>query len=307
MAGQVPYGNGDLPDNFIPLPVADNDNADDGQPTNNEIPREPLDTADLEAQAWTWIAENGFGLLWDVLSHCCLFIYFRPSREVQMMLEHPLYFMLQLGTSNAVGLLCARFGLPGIILNRKMKLGSSTFGILLWFLSFFFCLATDAEFLQFMRARCPEDPLPCFPFMVIPERIHDIFSVYGPLSMVLFPLRLIYNHFKHNADGSMLFFTKLFLLVTIDVWLYVFCKYRDQRYNDSTKALVDDTGGALVAKCTLTILNRVLIPGVKSIVCLFVLFFVTAFSVGILQVVAVPALRFVQRRRAWFRGHAHLD
>lgn len=125
--------------------------------------------------------------------------------------------------------------------------------------------------------------------------------------MVLFPLRLIYNHFKHNADGSMLFFTKLFLLVTIDVWLYVFCKYRDQRYNDSTKALVDDTGGALVAKCTLTILNRVLIPGVKSIVCLFVLFFVTAFSVGILQVVAVPALRFVQRRRAWFRGHAHLD
>lgn len=89
---------------------------------------------------------------------------------------------------------------------------------------------------------------------------------YGPVSMLLIPMRRIYWYYKHHGDTAT-FLAQLLILLAIDMWLYVYCKYRDEMFSDGTKTFITDQKGAFVVKFTIETLElvipRFLIIGIK--------------------------------------------
>jgi hypothetical protein len=207
-----------------------------------------------------------------------------------------------LGVSILTGFAYGKYGMPGMLLSKRVE---SNVGLLLWFLSFFVCLATDAEFSQFFHARCPEDPLPCFPFMVFPFRVIMVFFAYGPVSMLLLPARHIYWHYKHRGDTAT-FVAKLLALLAIDMWLYAYCKYRDEMFNDGTKTFMDDNEGAFVAKFTIETLEVAIPQFLISVVkWTFIFEIIIQYMLPAFLIAVFIAIHYVRRNRIRARRMLH--
>jgi hypothetical protein len=171
------------------------------------------------------------------------------------------------------------------------------------------CLTVDMDINSLMRRHCAgvDLPLYCLPIYLPASLVFTFVATHGPWSMVLFPLRLIYNFLVHREEDAILFAMKLCILVTIECLLFIFCEYHDERFNDSTKSVLDDKGGAKVAKYTITILRDTVIPVAKSVLCATTLFVLGIFAYLILLETVTRALRLIRRRPVWFQGRMHLD
>jgi hypothetical protein len=177
-----------------------------------------------------------FGLMWDVwssFSYCWWILQQPGTLPSSHLVELAVFIFLMYCSSIATDYLFGR------VFGSYRNISSSTLKELLWFLSFFVCLATEAEFFQFLEAQCPDNPLPCFSIAVIPIRILTHFLLNGPVSMVLLPLRLISNYKKfQDAQKTRTFGVQLFLLLATDACLYTFCKYRVLRWREKTDGIM---------------------------------------------------------------------
>lgn len=116
---------------------------------------------------------------------------------------------------------------------------------------------------------------------------------YGAPSMLLFPIRHIYWYCKSGGD-RLAFYLKLVVLLAINLWLYIFCKYRDARFNDKAKPLANDTEGAYIVKYTLEKLEGPIYTGIKWVV---VLRWVLPVALGVAAAILVCGYHLVQRHR----------
>lgn len=253
--------------------------------------------------------QYGFGILWDVCSHLLLLLTI-PSLSASKLDYASPFFMCCMFYSLVLGCAYGRYGTVGILLGKHMETISWAS---LWFLGFFLCLATDAESIAFMNHLFPGEsgespPLASFPFFVFPGQIFQWFRLYGPSSLCLFPARHIFWYWKKGGD-RVYFYSKLFVLLAIDFWLYVFCKYRDAEFND--------TEGAFVVKSTLEELREAphaIYAGFKWTAILDILLvYVLPAAIGAAATIFVHGMRFLQRNRVqaqrMFLGYpgVHLD
>jgi len=260
--------------------------------------------------------QYGFGILWDVCSHLLFFLAI-PLDSKKTDYTSP-FVICQMCYSLILGSAYGRYGTVGILLGKHVE---TTSWALLWFLGFFLCLATDAESMKFMNARFPGEPPPLasFPFVVFPGQIFVWYLMYGPTSFWLFPARHIVWYLKKGGD-RVYFYSKLSVLVAIDVWLYVFCKYRDTKFNDKNKTfaeVADHLEDAFLVKYTLEKVREVpstLYAGFKWAVILdIMLVYVLPAAIGAAAVIFVQGTRLLRRNRVhtqrMFLGYpgVHLD
>ena len=243
------------------------------------------------------MTEHGFGLLSDLAS-ISIFLYFAPAalaKEAERCWEHPVFNILSLGVSVLI-VAYSKYGTPGMFLSKRVE---RNVGVSL-------CMVPLLLRLLGYRARCPDDPLPYFPFMVFPGKIVDVFLFYGPVSMLLLPVRRIYGHYKYRGDAAT-FVSKLLVLLAIDVRLYVYCKYQNEKYNYGTKLFTDDSEGSFTVKLTIetleVVIPKFLIHGLKWA---FILEVVTYFLIPASLVAVVIAMRYARhnqiRARQMFLG-----
>jgi hypothetical protein len=256
----------------------------------------------LEEVFREWISANGFAALWMLLGMWCRFRY-ADSRVDLRMMKRPVFCVLYGACNVGFGW---TFGSPSFILDRTLKL-SRFQGMLIWFLGYFACLAVDMDVDSFVKRQSADYPLSCLPMYFSTTLVFVFVATHGPWSLVLFPLRLIYNYLANREEDARSFAMKLCTLMTIELLLYINCQYNDQRFNDSSKSVLNDKGGAELAKYTLTIFHDIVMPVTKTVLSLALLCVLGIFATLILLDTAIWALRFVRRRPAWFRGHMHLD
>jgi hypothetical protein len=155
-----------------------------------------------------------------------------------------------------------------------------------------------------MRQHCADLPLSCLPIYFPTSLVFTFVATHGPWSIVLFPLRLVYNFLAFREDDEETCRTNLCILFTIEVLLCAFCRYYDQRFNDGAKSISKKEGGAHLAKYTITLMHDVVIPVGIAFLVLALRCILFIFASAILLATAII---FLRRHPAWFRGHMHLD
>jgi hypothetical protein len=254
--------------------------------------------ADAFERVREWISVNGFVALWMALGIMCNFRYAAYKENQEMMMKHPVFFVLLTACHLGFGL---TVGFPSFILDRTLKL-SRVQGMVIWFLGYFVCLAVDVDIRAFMRQHCADLPLSCLPIYFPTSLVFTFVATHGPWSIVLFPFRLVYNFLAFREDDEETYRTNLCLLFTIQSLFCVFCQYYDQRFNDGTKSISKNEVGAQLAKYTITLMHDVVIPVSTAFLALALLCVLFIFASAILLATAIVALPFVRRHPDWFRG-----
>jgi hypothetical protein len=236
---------------------------------------------ELEKMLWERISKNGFASLWMALGMWCNFRYSDYNEDLGMMKR--LVFCLEVGSLS-------------FILDGWLKL-SRFQGMVIWYLGYFVCLAFEVNIAVFLRQQCAVLPWQCLPIYVSTLMVYVFVATHGPWSLVLFPMRLIYNFLAEREEDARSVAMKLCILISIELLLYVYC----QDY--------DIVGGkcGTVAKCTLTMFHYVVMPVTKTVLSAAMLFYLAIYGSAILVVSAERALLFVRRHPAWFQGHMHLN
>jgi hypothetical protein len=168
---------------------------------------------ELEKMLWERISKNGFASLWMALGMWCNFRYSDYNEDLGMMKR--LVFCLEVGSLS-------------FILDGWLKL-SRFQGMVIWYLGYFVCLAFEVNIAVFLRQQCAVLPWQCLPIYVSTLMVYVFVATHGPWSLVLFPMRLIYNFLAEREEDARSVAMKLCILISIELLLYVYCQDYDMR------------------------------------------------------------------------------
>jgi hypothetical protein len=266
-----------------------------------------------------WFNKNQFGMLWEATTFVTqVSDLFRSSypgwTDSKDFISQHLVFALQFYPCYCClnYLVITRYGSPALLLNRVIS--TSTLRAMLWFLVFFGCVALqriDWEKLDATYCETPSAPLLCLPLMVAPLCVTNHLSLYGPSSMVLFPLRVVFTAAREREQllppATVLrnFLTRFSLILAADIGLYAYCR----------RMVMESVGSAspspVMAEKTLEKLHGIL--RVLEWIVLAAIFIWMALAS--ITRAAVVALVFVGRRgqrlrgmvHRWLHPHAHIE
>jgi hypothetical protein len=245
-----------------------------------------------------WIDMNGFGVCWELMSFFLAMLFHgnELNHDIQRLYNEPILAQaLYCVKTTLVSLFLVRVGYPGILMNRYLRLQSFT-GMLLYLLIYLIHIVFIMDYITFLDTNCIPNSWLC---TFLGSTHAYIFSLciffHGPTSLILFPLRLIINRQKEPTQN--VYFIKFCLLVTVNVWIYIFATHQDQKYNHTSKVLLGESQGNQLAKETLDIIQWIIIPFAK----LCITFFIIAICKFIIDCIVRPAipraLQLIRQRR----------
>jgi hypothetical protein len=263
-----------------------------------------------------WFDRNQFGMLWEATTFV-VDLYLSSNlgwnASKGLISQYPVFAFHYFPCSICLRyLVITRYGSLALLLNRVIS--TSTLRAMLWLLVFFGCLALqriDWEKLDATYCETPSTPLLCLPLVVAPCCVTNYLSLYGPSSMVLFPLRAVFNVAREREQLLPLatvlrnFLMRFSLILAADILLYTYCR----------RFVVESVGPAspspAMARKTLERLHGIL--RILKWIALAAMFIWVALAS--ITRAAVVALVFVRRRgqrlrgmvHRWLDPHAHIE
>jgi hypothetical protein len=299
---------------------------DDDGPVLPEAEPDALDAAEQEKakrkEVEEWFDRNQFGMLWEATTFLALARdSFRSStaawNDTKDFFSKHMVFSLHFYPFLICmqWLVMTKYGSPALLLNRMIS--TSTARAMLWFLVFFACLALQHihwERLDQMYCETPTLPLLCLPLVAAPCSVSNFLSLYGPPSMVLFPLRALHTAAREKdqlvppATVLWNFVTRFSLFVMADTGLYIYCRRAVWEANVVGSS---SSPSPVLAEKTLYMLHEILQViewiGLAVLCCWLALASITR--------AIVVALVFLRRRGQrlhgvflrWLNPHAHIE